>query len=43
MKRTDHYTFFFSANDVFSNWHPCTFVHKGVAFNCNEQFIWSFC
>lgn len=39
MKRTDNHTFFFSAKDVFSNWHPCVFEHKGVVFNCNEQFM----
>jgi len=39
MRQTEQYTFFFGKQDIFSNWHPCTFEYKGVRFNCVEQFM----
>jgi len=39
MRRTEHYTFFFTKNDVFSNWHPSRFEYRGVQFGCMEQFM----
>lgn len=39
MRRIGHYTAFFGAEDVLSNWHPCRFTYRGVAFSCVEQFM----
>lgn len=39
MRRTEHYTFFFSKADGFSNWHPSRFEYRGIAFVCMEQFM----
>ncbi len=39
MRRTEHYTFFFSKADCFSNWHPSPFQYRGVDFVCMEQFM----
>lgn len=33
------FTFFFTANDVFSQWHPSKFVHKDYTFFSAEQFM----
>lgn len=35
MKVTDKYVLFW--NGIYSNWYPCTFVYKGITFNCSEQ------
>lgn len=34
-----HYTFFWKSHSPFSQWHPCSFVVKGVHFNCAEQYM----
>lgn len=39
MKQVGGMTLFFSKNDAFSNWFPCRFTVKGVAFNCVEQYM----
>lgn len=39
MKRTPEFTFFFSDQDVFSNWHPMPFSFRGIQFGCGEQFM----
>ena len=33
------YTFFFSEESPFSQWHPCRFVVDGHAFGCAEQYM----
>lgn len=37
MRVTDRHTFFFSARDMFSNWHAAPFTLRGHEFGCVEQ------
>lgn len=37
MKHIGNFTCFFSKDDLFSNWHPCSFTMDGREFNCGEQ------
>src|SRR5687767_10270626 len=39
LRRTDRHTFFFRPQEVFSQWHPATFVVDGNTFTCAEQFM----
>ncbi|MGF6980398.1 ribA/ribD-fused uncharacterized protein [Paraburkholderia sp. JPY465] len=39
MRTIGHYTGFFGADDVLSNWHPCRLDYRGVTFTCAEQFV----
>lgn len=39
MRIEQGFTFFFSSNDMFSNWHIRDFVVKGITFNCGEQYM----
>ncbi|CAG9254905.1 Riboflavin biosynthesis intermediates N-glycosidase [Paraburkholderia unamae] len=39
MHRIGNYTAFFGANDVFSNWHRCSFEYRGHQFTSVEQFM----
>lgn len=32
-------TFFFHTEDPLSNWHPSPFIHRGLQFNCSEQYM----
>lgn len=42
MRVTDKHVFFFGKQDVFSQWHPCSFVVNGVQFSCAEQAMMYF-
>ena len=39
MRKVGDFTFFFGAQDAFSNWHPSPFLYHGVQFACVEQFM----
>lgn len=40
MKVTDKYVFFFTSNDIFSNWWSrSAFTYRGFMFHTNEQYI----
>lgn len=34
---TDEFVFFYGTSEVFSNWHPSKFKHRGVTFANSEQ------
>jgi ribA/ribD-fused uncharacterized protein len=39
MHKVGNFTFFFGADDAFSNWHQCRFAYHGVEFTSVEQFM----
>lgn len=39
MKTTDKYVFFWKTGEVFSQWHPSTFVIEGITFKTAEQYM----
>lgn len=39
MKKTPKFVFFYGAEDVFSNFHACTFKHQGKTFKSSEQAV----
>ncbi|MCY9865011.1 NADAR family protein [Vibrio coralliirubri] len=39
MKITDKYVFFFTAQDIFSQWHPSPFTVRGYAFKTAEHYM----
>lgn len=39
MHRIGNFTAFFGADDVFSNWHRCSFEYRGHGFTSVEQFM----
>ncbi|MCP3057767.1 NADAR family protein [Myxococcus sp. K38C18041901] len=38
-RRQDRFTFFWTQESPFSQWHPCEFVVDGVRYNCMEQYM----
>lgn len=39
MKVTDDHVFFFTYNDIYSNWYKSAMSHKGFMFYTNEQYV----
>lgn len=39
MKITDDYVFFFTENDIYSNWYMRDFTVNDITFKCNEQYM----
>lgn len=37
MKVTENYVFFWGGDDIYSNFHPCTFLYNGKKFTSSEQ------
>ncbi|XP_074641948.1 protein irg-1-like [Tubulanus polymorphus] len=35
----EKFTFFWGANDVFSQWYQCSFEIDGIRYNCAEQYM----
>lgn len=39
LKKTPKFVFFYGTEDVFSNFHACTFKHQGKTFKSSEQAV----
>lgn len=33
------FTFFYESTSPLSNWYKTTFIHKGITYNCGEQYM----
>lgn len=38
-KRSDEFYFFFGSYNPLSNWHPASFIVRGIRFSCVEQLM----